>query len=273
MKDDRLSRPSALDAKAAVAPVPAATVLLVRDACEGLEVFMVKRHHEVAFAGGALVFPGGKTARDDYETALGDLCDGAEGLAPEMRALAVAAIREAFEEAGVLIARDADTGDLIGEGRLGALQPCRERIETGQIRLVEFLREERLRLACDRLAPFAHWITPKSQPKRFDTHFFLARTPAGQTGRHCGRESVDSLWVRPQDAVANPERWKLMFPTRLNLMKLSRAQSVEEALAAARAAPPVTVEPWIESGADGKFVHIPADAGYEITRLPLCDTL
>ncbi|HEY6578613.1 MAG TPA: hypothetical protein VIY09_04770 [Rhizomicrobium sp.] len=273
MTNTSQTRSPACETKDLVAPIPAATILLVRDSRQGIEVLMVKRHHEVAFAAGALVFPGGKAARDDRDAALACLCDGADGFAPEMRALAIAAIREAFEEAGVLIARDADTGAFVGEARLGGLQPFRERIEKGQVRLVEFLREEGLRLACDQLAPFAHWITPKSQPKRFDTRFFLARAPAGQIGQHCGRESVDSLWVRPEDAVANHDRWKLMFPTRLNLMKLSRAQTVDEALAVARAATPVTVEPWIESGTDGKFVRIPDDAGYEITRLPLRDTL
>ncbi|HEX4079270.1 MAG TPA: hypothetical protein VHX61_10425 [Rhizomicrobium sp.] len=253
-------------------PIPAATVLLVRDGGEGLEVFMVKRHDDIAFAGGALVFPGGKASQDDYDAAIADVADDATGFAADMHALAVAAIREAFEEAGVLIARDAATGELIGAARLDSLQQHRQQIEKGEISLHALLLREGLRLACDELVYFAHWITPKPQPKRFDTHFFLARVPEGQTGQHCGREAVESVWVKPRDVVADRTQWKLMFPTRLNLMKLARARTVDEALAAARAAPPVTVEPWIESGADGKFFRIADDAGYEETRVPLRDT-
>ena len=259
------------DAPREAVPLPAATILLVRDSSDGIEVFMLERHHEIEFAAGALVFPGGKTASHDYNPALAEVSDGAAGLSPDVCALEVAAIREAFEEAGVLIARDAETGELVGEARLGALQPYREQIERGEIGLLDFMRRERLRFACDELVHFAHWITPKSQPKRFDTHFFLARVPEGQAGQHCGRESVNSLWVRPRIAVTNPAQWKLMFPTKLNLMKLSRAETVDQALETARAVPPVTVEPWIEDGPGGKLLRIREDAGYQTTRAPVRD--
>jgi 8-oxo-dGTP pyrophosphatase MutT (NUDIX family) len=257
--------------KQTIVPVPAATILLVRDADDGIEVFMVKRHHEIEFAAGALVFPGGKAARDDFDPALAELTDGASEWTAEMRAIGAAAIREAFEEAGVLLARDAETRDLVDEERLAALDRYREELEKGQIRLVDLLQRERLRLACDKLIPFAHWITPTNMPKRFDTHFFLARVPPGHAGRHCGRESVDSLWVRPEEAIANRLALKVMFPTRLNLMKLAPARSVADALAIARASTPVIVEPWIESAPDGKFLRIRDDAGYQLTRVPLRD--
>jgi 8-oxo-dGTP pyrophosphatase MutT (NUDIX family) len=260
---------SELIAKPAPVAVPAATILLVRDGDAGLEVFMVKRHHEMDFGGGALVFPGGKTARDDYDPALVALADGAADWSPEFRAVAAAAIREAFEEAGVLLARDATSGEIIGTERLAALDLFREELEQGRIGLLDFLRRENLRLACDQLVPFAHWITPRDMPKRFDTHFFLARAPSGHQGQHCGRESIDSLWIRPGDALAGPALWKLMFPTRMNLMKLSHTRSVADALAAARTAPPKPVEPWIEESPDGKFVRIRDDAGYDITGVPI----
>jgi ADP-ribose pyrophosphatase YjhB (NUDIX family) len=190
----------------------------------------------------------------------------------DARALAVAAIREVFEEAGVLIARDIETGGLVGAERLDSLQHYRQQIERGELSLHALLLREGLRLACDELVRFAHWITPKSQPMRFDTHFFLARVPPGQSGRHCGREAVESVWVNPRNVVADQMQWKLMFPTKLNLMKLARARTVDEALAAARAAPPVTVEPWIEISAEGKFFRIADDAGYEETRVPFRDS-
>jgi 8-oxo-dGTP pyrophosphatase MutT (NUDIX family) len=248
--------------------VPAATILLLRDGTDGLEVLMVKRHHELEFGGGALVFPGGRTARSDYDPDLAGLVDGATDWPTEFRAFAIAAIREAFEEAGVLLARDASCGELIDAAKLAALDEFREELEQERVSLLTFLRQHNLRLACDRLVPFAHWITPRNMPKRFDTHFFLARAPLDHAGSHCGRESVASLWARPHNALASDAPGKLMFPTRLNLMKLAHAANVEDAFSAARAVPPVAVEPWIERMPGGNFVRIREDAGYEITRIP-----
>jgi 8-oxo-dGTP pyrophosphatase MutT (NUDIX family) len=250
-------------------PVPAATILVLRNGDTGLEVFMVERHEKIDFGGGALVFPGGKTTCEDYDPALAALVDGAADWPADLRALAVSAIREAFEEADVLLARDAGTEEFVGADRLAELEPYREQLEREQFGILEFLLRENLRLACDQLVPFAHWITPRNMPRRFDTHFFLARLPEGHSGQHCGRESVDSLWVRPAEVVATNSPGKLMFPTRMNLMKLARAASVDEALVTARAAPPVTVEPWLEKTVDGEFVRIREDAGYEITRIPI----
>jgi 8-oxo-dGTP pyrophosphatase MutT (NUDIX family) len=251
--------------------VPAATILLLRDGDAGLEVFMLRRHHEIEFAAGALVFPGGKAAPDDFDPVLIDFTDGISGWSREMHAVAAAAIREAFEEAGVLLAHDEATGELVNEERLATLDHYRERIEKGETSLVAMLRQERLRLACDRLVHFAHWVTPKHMPRRYDTHFFLARAPIGHSGQHCGRESVDSLWVRPRDAIADRKELRIMFPTRLNLMRLADAKTIEEALSRARAQPPVTVEPWVEETPAGKRLRIREDAGYELTNVPLKD--
>ena len=135
------------------------------------------------------------------------------------------------------------------------------------------LIEERLVLAYDELVPFAHWVTPKIAPKRYDTQFFLARAPVGQEGAHGGRESVDSIWIRPQVAIADREKWTVVFPTRLNLMKLGRSLSVESALAAALSTPPVKVEPWVEESPEGRILRIRSDAGYEVTKALLRDAL
>jgi 8-oxo-dGTP pyrophosphatase MutT (NUDIX family) len=214
------------------------------------------------------VFPGGKAGPEDYDPALVPHVDGAANWPDELRALGITAIREAFEEAGVLQARDAASGEFVTVERLAALDPFREALERKQVSLLEFLQQQNLRLACDQLVPFAHWITPRVMLRRFDTYFFLARAPDNHMGQHCGRESVNSLWVRPADAIFGGGG-SLMFPTRLNLMKLARAASVSEALAAARTVPPVAVEPWVEDMPDGKYVCIREDAGYEITRLPV----
>lgn len=261
------------EAKQAVAPVPAATILIVRDGASGLEVFMVKRHHQIDFVAGALVFPGGKAARGDFDAALAEYADGISAWSTEMRAIGAAAIREAFEESGILLARDADTGAIVSESRLDALEPYRHAIEKGETSLLEMLRAERLKLACDELVHFAHWVTPKNMPKRFDTHFFLARAPQGHAGRHDGRESVDSIWIRPEEAISDRKRWNVIFPTKLNLMKLARSSNVADALAAARATPPLTVEPWVEPGPEGNILRIRDDAGYDQTTALLKDDM
>jgi 8-oxo-dGTP pyrophosphatase MutT (NUDIX family) len=248
-------------------PVPAATILIVRDSPAGIEVFMVKRHYQIDFMAGALVFPGGKVETGDYDAGLGEFtCGGEEWEAPT-RALAAAAIREAFEEAGILFARDAASGAFISAERLDALDHYREPMEKGEIGLIEMLRKEKLVLGFDALARFAHWITPTMNPKRFDTHFFLAAAPKGHAGRHGKRESVDSVWIRPEDAVADEKKWTVVFPTKMNLLKLGKSRNVEEAIAAARAAPPVTVEPRMEQRADGLYLSVPEGAGYDVTAM------
>lgn len=264
---------SETSAKPTAQPIPSATILLIRDAADGLEVFMVKRHHQIDFATGALVFPGGKAAKSDFDPELGAHMDGAAAWSGEMRALAAAAIREAFEEAGILLARDAATGALIDEARLARLEPYRHRLEKGEIGLRDLVVKENLRLACDQLVHFAHWITPKMMPKRFDTHFFVALAPHGHAGRHDGRESVDSLWISPAQAVTDRKRWTIIFPTKLNLMKLAQSKTVDEALAAARAAPPLTVEPWVEETPEGAKLRIREDAGYAQTWAWMRDDL
>jgi hypothetical protein len=108
-------------------------------------------------------------------------------------------------------------------------------------------------------------------PKRFDTHFFVAAAPQGHIGAHDGRESVDSTWIRPQDAIADRKRWNVIFPTKLNLMKLAQSKTPAEAIAAAKKAPPLTVEPWTETGPDGQVIRIRDDAGYEQTSAVLRD--
>ena len=257
--------------QAPVAPRPAATILLVRDSTEGIEVFMVKRHHQIDFVAGALVFPGGRVDQGDSEAALRDHTDGGEDWTDTMRALGAAAIREAFEESGILLARDADTGALVTAQRLEALDPFRKALEKREVGLAELLRRERLRLAYDRLVHFAHWITPENMPKRFDTHFFLAESPLGHEGRHDGRESVDSIWIRPESAIADRKKWNVIFPTKANLMKLAESRTVADALARAQKTPPLPVTPWIEAGPNGQTLKIRADAGYTQTTANMRD--
>ncbi len=250
--------------------VPAATILLVRDGPSGLETFMVVRHHEIDFASGALVFPGGKV--DDGDGAVRDLCDGVDDADDLQVAMMAGAIREAFEECGVLLAREAGSGELVPGDRLAALDPARDALHRGELSLRRFLEGEELRLACDRLRHFAHWITPPVVPKRFDTHFYLASAPADHLAVHDGHESVDSVWISPADAVAagRDGTYTIIFPTVRNLELLGRSGGVESAMAAAAGRSIVTVLPWVERRDDGNYLCIPPEAGYAVSeeRMP-----
>ena len=144
--------------------IPAATILLVRDSEDGLEVFMVVRHHQIDFASGALVFPGGKVDKRDTAEGVRDLVDGAEGLSDWELGMRVAAIREAFEESGVLLAREVGRDDIVPAARVAQLESYRQRLNDGDVGISDFLQTEGLRLALDQLVPFAHWITPDMMP-------------------------------------------------------------------------------------------------------------
>ena len=253
-------------------PVPAATIMMLRDGDDGLEVFMVVRHHQIDFASGALVFPGGKADPADFDAALEDYLDGAADDA-DMKAIQVASIREAFEECGVLLAREPGAGRLISGERLATLEPYRDRLHKGDLTILEFLQKEDLRLACDTLNHFAHWVTPPMMPKRFDTHFFLASAPADHLAVHDGHESVDSVWISPAEALADAAAGKrtVIFPTLRNIEKLGNHQSVADAIAATEGITPVKVLPWTEKRDDGNYLCIPVEAGYEISEEKMPD--
>ena len=220
-----------------VVPRLSATVLLARDGSAGMEIFMVVRHHQIDFASGALVFPGGSLDASDRDPRIRSLADGAEGLSDDNLALRVAAARESFEECGVLLARDSNTGSIVsGSDALELGAKYRDRLEANEIGMADVMEAHGLRLALDELVPFAHWITPIGLPKRFDTQFFLARAPFDHTLAHDGSEAVDSVWITPQQALADGDagRRTLIFATTLNLDKVGRSQTVSDALDAAR---------------------------------------
>lgn len=253
-------------------PKPSATILLLRDGARGLEVFMVQRHHQIDFATGAMVFPGGKVDAADADPALAARCDGT--VSDALRPIHVAAIRETFEESGVLLARPAGQRGLVPAARLAEIeQRHRAALNSGERTLREVVEREELRLANDLLVPFAHWITPVFMPKRFDTHFYLVAAPPDQLALHDGGESVDSVWTRPEDAAAERAagRRTIIFPTFMQVTKLGRSRSVAEAIDAARSAPVVTVLPQVEDRAGEKVMVIPAEAGYDVTAAPLAD--
>ena len=259
--------PSA-EPKRPVTPREAASVLLARDGPEGCEVFMLARPRQASFASGALVFPGGSVDGGDRDPHLRERADGAGDLDDRSLALRIAAIREAFEECGVLLARRRGERALVDGERVAAIRRrFAADLASHALDVRALVDSEDLVLACDRLVPFAHWITPETQPKRFDTHFFLAAAPPGQTARHDGHEAIDSFWTAPAGLAekARTADWHVMFPTRLNAEKLGRSATVADAIAAAGAAPVVTVMPKGRKVPGGRRLRIPAEAGYGLT--------
>jgi 8-oxo-dGTP pyrophosphatase MutT (NUDIX family) len=232
---------------AAVPTRDGATVMLVRDgdhAERPLEVFMLRRHPSTAF-GSVHVFPGGVVDASDHDPALAARCLGRAdhdasallGVASGGLASWIAAIRESFEEAGVLVARTV-TGeplrlddDPLVEARFS---DHRAALHAGRRSLLEILEQEDLVLTLDDVHYVAHWITPEGEPKRYDTRFFLARAPEGQAYAHDDGELIDSTWVRPVDALARHEAgtFAMIFPTISSLDDIGRFATVDELLAA-----------------------------------------
>jgi 8-oxo-dGTP pyrophosphatase MutT (NUDIX family) len=250
-----------------------ATILLIRDRHGELEVFMVERHHQIDFAEGALVFPGGKVETSDGQPDLSAFCRGADLLREDERTVRVAAIRETFEECGVLLARTVDDASLIDGARLEAIEArFRKARVQNECTMLDVVRSENLELAFDLLVPFAHWITPVFMPKRFDTHFFLVAAPPDQLAVHDGHESVDSLWTTIPKALELEKsgRRTIIFPTLENVKKLGRSPSVAEALDNARRDTIVTVLPRVSKDPDGTMMmEIPEEAGYDTVRAPI----
>src|SRR5260370_2703849 len=220
-----------------VVPRPASTIPLLRDsaAIKGeIEVFMMVRHYEVDFSYGALGFRGGRVEKSGNEViARPELYSGGEGLNATNLSFRIAAIRETFEESGILLARLRGSNSLIDAKRAGEIEAAnRAALCEGKTTFPEVLSDNELKLALDELGPYAHWITPEGMPKRFDTWFFLLAAPPEQLGAHDGRESTDSIWVSPREALAGGEgcRFKLPVPTTGNFIRLWPQPRVRAAL-------------------------------------------
>lgn len=224
-----------------------ATVMLVRDgdhADRPLEVFMLRRHPRTAF-GSVHVFPGGVVDVTDHATDLDGRCPGLTdadasarlGIDHGGRAFWVAAIRESFEEAGVLLARHAD-GRAVRFDHAPEVEARfdehRRQVHAGSRSLLEVLAAEELVLCVDEVRYVSHWITPEGEPKRFDTRFFLARAPEGQAYVHDDDELIGSEWVRPGDALARCEAgdFAMIYPTIASLESIGGFATADELLAA-----------------------------------------
>lgn len=258
--------------KKVATPLPAATVTLVRDAPRGLEVLMLQRSPSLAFMPGAHVFPGGALDAADDSPALHALCAGLDDAAAsrvlglERGGLSywVAAIREAFEEAGILLAYDA-SGRIVSVSEADAerYRPQRRALDEGHAAFVDFVLGENLRLAADRLHYFGHWITPVGSPRRYDTRFFLAAAPEGQEVRHDNREAIAHFWVRPQTALEQRARdsINLRLPTIKTLERFAACATTAELIREIESSPEVrALLPRMTR--DGRSV-LPGEPGYD----------
>lgn len=256
-------------------PRHASTVVLLRDGACGVEAYLLRRVAGMAFAAGMTVFPGGSV--DPADAVVGTPWVGPapaewasrlsadEGLA---RALVCAAVRETFEEAGVLLASAAGSAaawvpaDVSG----AAWEAERASLEAGTQSLSELLSRRGLVLRADCLRAWAHWITPESEPRRFDTRFFVAALPDGQGTRDVGGEADRVHWMAPAAAVAACRRGDLpmMPPTVLTLAELSSYATVAEILTAAGSRTIAAILPRTVSRAgEPRRVVLPGEEGYE----------
>lgn len=230
---------------------------------------MVRRHGRSAFMGGAHVFPGGRVDLADGAAASAAWCDGLEearrlvpGAPAESVAFSIAGVRELFEEAGVLLARDRG-GRFVAFGPEDEerLRQYRARVHDSAASLRPLVEAEGYRLALDALIPFAHWVTPPIDVRQFDTRFFVARMPPGQSPVHDEGETTHSTWIRPADAIqaARADEMLLPIPTWTTLRELERFAAVDLAIAWARERPIVRRQPLLIERDGLRLLVLPGD--------------
>jgi 8-oxo-dGTP pyrophosphatase MutT (NUDIX family) len=262
----------------AVEPRLASAVMLLRDTASGhgIEVFMVRRVIQSDFMPDVYVFPGGSVSKDDRTAELVDgLCEpvalspgdpeGRTALGSGARA---AAIRELFEEAGILLAYDVEKLLTITEQEVEHFDTYRKAFNERKGSLVEMAHTEHLTLATDLLNYFAHWITPEGMPKRFDTHFFLSTAPDEQQAAHDRLETSEGIWISPTEALARFERkeFPLVFATIYQLRELAAFGRVQEALESTAKLHVSTHIPVLvqEGGKTRVFLQEDADNAWEV---------
>ncbi len=238
----------------AASATAAATVVIARDSAGGLEVLAIERAKGMGFAGGAIAFPGGKV--DPTDSPAGPAFAGFEGMDPLDAFGRVAAAREAFEEAGILLSE----GPPVDMPRRAVLRP---QSDTHAIGFAELLAQIGHILSADALRPFARWLAPPGLHKRFDTLFFVAALPPGEVMLADGHEVVQAHWARPVDLLADADagRSSLLFPTRCNIARLAQFGTVAALLS--DPTPPPFIQPEVSS--DG-WLTIPEGIGYPFTR-------
>jgi 8-oxo-dGTP pyrophosphatase MutT (NUDIX family) len=261
--------------------------MLVRDAVEpvgddAMEVLMVRRNLNSDFVGGAYVFPGGSVDLADGGAEAEAACEGRSdaeasallGVPSGGLAYWLAALRETFEEAGLLLARRPEGPDLLAGDPAEEARFIAERaaVNAGTRRFLDLCRDEGLRLMVGDVHYFAHWITPKGAPRRFDTRFFVAAAPPGQIAAHDAGETIAEVWITPKAALAGHRegKFEIIFPTIRNLQAISRFSSAGALLAAAAAASSAvpTIEPKVIADGNGVRIVLPGDTGFDDAPAP-----
>lgn len=218
-------------------PRDSATVILVRDGAQGLEVFMLERHLRSDFAGGAFVFPGGTIDDRDQDAAATRFLDRPAPNGDVDAAVYLCAIRETFEEAGVLLARRGiESVAFRDAGDVKRFAAYRLELNARGGSLAAIAEREGLRYAGDALHYYQRWITPEFSPKRYDTRFLVAAMPEGQQPLHDDVETTASTWIRPTDALTRAAEglFSIIFPTRKCLESLTRFSSTDDLIASTR---------------------------------------
>ncbi|MBK4737733.1 MBL fold metallo-hydrolase [Noviherbaspirillum pedocola] len=255
---------------------PAATLILARDSAEGPEIFLMQRHHAASFVAGAHVFPGGALdpADEDPWWASHGLDDGQAsrilGLSHGGLAYWVAAVRECFEESGLLLVRDAD-GRAPDPSDLAALRERVADTAPGNAAFLALCRERRLSPLLADMAYLSHWITPPGRPRCFDTRFFIARAPQGQLAQADQSETVAHAWMRPAEALEKKRLGEidLVFATTSTLQALAAFDSVDAMLAHARSPRAIpALRAWPSQAGGRERLLLPGDRGYaEVVKL------
>ena len=260
-------------------PKKAATVILLRDKKpEGFEVFLLKRHEKSSFMGGNYVYPGGRVDRDDGSL---EICSFSKGVTideaqkilggnfspEESFAHWIAAIRELFEEAGVLLAYDRKGNffQLINRDEQERFSHYRQSLQKGGLTICEMAQKERLLFALDKLQYYAHWITPEARTERFDTRFFLARYPSGQEATHDQRETTVGIWITPRRALEENLKGEIALspPTLKTLEDLSRFKNIDEVFALLENNQIQPILPILTKISSGPIIIFPWDPEYE----------
>jgi 8-oxo-dGTP pyrophosphatase MutT (NUDIX family) len=242
--------------------LPAATVIVMRDTAAAPEILMVRRHEQTPFMGGAFVFPGGRVDASDRwsgpEQPAGDHSSLDQAAIPDYR---TAALRELFEEAGVLLARDR-SGAFVAMSdpeQRNRLEHARREVHDGLVSLWVMADREDLTLALDALVEWAWWVTPPLDTRRFDTRFFLARMPPEQTSGHDAHETIDSRWTAAAAALEADRRHEIVLPppTWMTLRELLPFATVDEALTFAAARNVVRREPLVLQQNGARCLQMP----------------
>jgi 8-oxo-dGTP pyrophosphatase MutT (NUDIX family) len=262
----------------AATPKKAATVILLREnGPQGFDVFLLKRHEKSSFMGGNFVYPGGRVDRDDGSL---EICSVSRGMTfeaaqkilggafspEESFAHWIAAIRELFEEAGVLLAYD-QRGNLFQpenrDDREKFLQ-YRKLLQEGKNNICKIAQRENLLFALDQLHYYAHWITPEARPERFDTRFFLTRYPSGQEASHDQKETTAGIWITPKKALEENLKGDVILspPTLKTLEDLSRFKNIDEVFTSLGNIEIQSVLPILTKISSGPLIIFPWDPEY-----------